>query len=136
MASFKYRAQTADGKIVSGTMSAVDEQDLHNRLKLKDMMNTGAAKRLAAEMDVPLRVCTFNRHPLEIIRPGNPPELLSTMPEKAAQMDKRLQIINSPIVKALIKRATLADASKRSGYPVSEIIQQMQKLIDEHERNA
>ena len=38
MASFKYRAQTADGKIVSGTMSAVDEQDLHNRLKLKDMM--------------------------------------------------------------------------------------------------
>ena len=45
-----------------------------------------SAKRLAAEMDVPLRVCTFNRHPLEIIRPGNPPELLSTMPEKAAQM--------------------------------------------------
>ncbi|MBR4759359.1 MAG: type II secretion system F family protein [Lachnospiraceae bacterium] len=38
MASFKYRAQTADGKVVSGTMSAVDEQDLHNRLKLKDMM--------------------------------------------------------------------------------------------------
>ena len=36
----------------------------------------------------------------------------------------------------LIKRATLADASKRSGYPVDEIIRQMQKLIDEHERNA
>ena len=58
------------------------------------------------------------------------------LPEKAAQMDKRLQIINSPIVKALIKRATLADASKRSGYPVDEIIREMQKLIDEHEQNA
>ena len=45
-----------------------------------------SARRLAADMHVPLRVCTFNRHPLEIIRPENPPELLSTMPEKAAQM--------------------------------------------------
>ena len=58
------------------------------------------------------------------------------LPEKAAQMDKRLQIINNPIVKALIKPATLADASKRSGYPVDEIIREMQTLIDAHEQNA
>ena len=58
------------------------------------------------------------------------------LPETVARKDKRLQIINSPIVKALIKRATLADASKRSGYPVDEIIREMQKLIDEHEQNA
>ena len=58
------------------------------------------------------------------------------LPEAAAKLDKRLEIINSPLVKMFIRRATLADASKRSGYPVSEIIQQMQKLIDEHERNA
>ena len=45
-----------------------------------------SAKRLAAELDVPLRVCTFNRHPLEILRPQNPPELLSTIPEKASRM--------------------------------------------------
>ena len=38
MANFKYRAQSSDGKIVSGTMTAVDEQDLHNRLKMKDLM--------------------------------------------------------------------------------------------------
>ncbi len=38
MANFKYRAQTADGKIVTGTMTAVDEQDLHNRLKFKELM--------------------------------------------------------------------------------------------------
>ena len=44
------------------------------------------AKSLAAEAGVPLRVCTFNRHPLEILRPNDPPELLSTLPEKAAQM--------------------------------------------------
>ena len=45
-----------------------------------------SAKRLADEMGVPLRLCTFNRHPLEVLRPQDPPELLSTMPEKAAQM--------------------------------------------------
>lgn len=44
------------------------------------------AKGLADEMGIPLRVCTFNRHPLEILRPDNPPELLSTIPEKAALM--------------------------------------------------
>ena len=45
-----------------------------------------AARSLANEMGVPLRVCTFDRHPLEILRPENPPELLSTTPEKAAEM--------------------------------------------------
>lgn len=45
-----------------------------------------SAKRLAEETGVPLRVCTFNRHPLEVLRPHDPPELLSTMPEKASLM--------------------------------------------------
>ncbi len=45
-----------------------------------------SAKRLAEETGVPLRVCTFNRHPLEVLRPNDPPELLSTLPEKASQM--------------------------------------------------
>jgi hypothetical protein len=58
------------------------------------------------------------------------------LPEAAAKLDKRLEIINSPLVKMFIRRATLADASKRSGYPVDEIIREMKKLIDEHERNA
>ena len=44
------------------------------------------AKTLALEAGIPLRVCTFNRHPLEVLRPNEPPELLSTLPEKAAQI--------------------------------------------------
>ena len=47
-----------------------------------------SAKKLADEMMIPLRVCTFNRHPLEVLRPDNPPELLSTIPEKANQMNQ------------------------------------------------
>lgn len=45
-----------------------------------------SAKKMAEGMGVPLRVCTFNRHPLEVLRPQDPPELLSTLPEKAAEM--------------------------------------------------
>ena len=58
------------------------------------------------------------------------------LPETVAKKDKRLEIINTPVVTALIKRATLADASKRSGYPLDEIIRELQKLIDEHEGRA
>ena len=58
------------------------------------------------------------------------------LPEAAAKLDKRLEIINSPLVKMFIRRATLADASKRSGYPLDDMIRQLKKLIDEHERNA
>lgn len=45
-----------------------------------------SAKELANDLHVPLRVCTFNRHPLDVLRPNNPPELLSTIPEKALEM--------------------------------------------------
>ena len=34
------------------------------------------AKEVAVETGVPLRVCTFNRHPLAILRPQDPPEML------------------------------------------------------------
>ena len=47
-----------------------------------------SAKELADEMEIPLRVCTFNRHPMEVLRPDNPPELLSSIPEKASQMHR------------------------------------------------
>ena len=40
-----------------------------------------SAKMLSANMDAPLRVCTFDRHPLEVLRPDN---LLSMLPGCAA----------------------------------------------------
>ncbi|MBR5111560.1 MAG: DUF1858 domain-containing protein [Clostridia bacterium] len=58
------------------------------------------------------------------------------LPETVAKKDERLQVINSPIVKALIRHATLEDAGRLSGYPVDEIIHEMQKIIDEHEGRA
>ena len=44
------------------------------------------AKAYAREHGIPLRVCTFDRHPMEIIRPEDAPPLLTTIPEKARQL--------------------------------------------------
>ena len=42
--------------------------------------------QLAKTLGVPLRVCTFDRHPLEVIRPEKAPLLLTTTEEKTERM--------------------------------------------------
>ena len=42
------------------------------------------AARLARTLDVPLQVCTFDRHPLRVIRPEIAPKELTLLPEKLA----------------------------------------------------
>ena len=44
------------------------------------------AKQYAAEHGIPLRVYTFDRHPLDVIAPGHAPKILTTLPEKAARL--------------------------------------------------
>ena len=43
-------------------------------------------KRYAREKGIPLRACSFDRHPLEILRPESAPKLLTTLPEKISLM--------------------------------------------------
>ena len=40
----------------------------------------------ALDHGIPLRVCTFDRHPLEVICPDSAPPLLTTLPEKAVEL--------------------------------------------------
>ena len=54
------------------------------------------------------------------------------LPEEAAKMDPRLRIVNTPFGKALIRHATLGDASKRSGFPLEAIIEELKKKIAAH----
>ena len=44
------------------------------------------AKAYAAEHGIPLRVYTFDRHPLEVIAPECAPKILTTTPEKMSKM--------------------------------------------------
>ena len=55
------------------------------------------------------------------------------LPEALIQMDGRFRIINSPIGKLLIRTATVGDAAQKAGYPVNQVLDELQKLIAKHE---
>ena len=44
------------------------------------------AKGYAMEHGIPLRVYTFDRHPLDVIAPEHAPQILTTLPEKMSRM--------------------------------------------------
>ena len=48
-------------------------------------------------------------------------------------MDERLKIANTFVGRQLIKRSTIADASRLSGYPVDKILKALEQVIREHE---
>ncbi len=54
------------------------------------------------------------------------------LPEEAARMDPRLRAVNTPFGRLLIRRSTLADAERLSGYPVEKIIEELKKMIAAH----
>ena len=47
-----------------------------------------AGKEYARERGILLRACSFDRHPLEVLKPEAAPKLLTTLPEKTALMAK------------------------------------------------
>lgn len=55
------------------------------------------------------------------------------LPDTLVQMDDRFKIINNPIGKLLIRTATVSDAAKKAGYPVDQVLDELQKLIVRHE---
>ena len=70
-----WQKETAGARIVAlGTFDGVHRG--HREL-------LDAAIRYARENGILMRVCTFNRHPLEVIRPEFAPNILSTIPERA-----------------------------------------------------
>ena len=50
----------------------------------------------------------------------------------AVSIDDRLKIANTFVGKQLIKRSTIADASRLSGYSVDKIINELNKQIAKH----
>ena len=51
-----------------------------------------------------------------------------------AALDDRLKIAKTFVGRQLIKRSTIGDASKLSGYPADQIIAELRKLIEQHEK--
>ena len=55
------------------------------------------------------------------------------LPETVARMDERLRFVNTPFGRLLIRNATIADASKKSGYPAEKLIRKLKEVIAAHE---
>ena len=51
-----------------------------------------------------------------------------------ASLDDRLKIAKTFVGRQLIKRSTIGDASRLSGYPADQIIAELRKLIEQHEK--
>ena len=51
---------------------------------------------------------------------------------EAIALDERFRLLDSPLARILLKKATILDASKRTGYPVQEIIAEINKMVDKH----
>ena len=63
-------------------------------------------------------------------------DLAATYPwliDQVASMDERLKIAKTFIGRQMIKRSTISDASRLSGYPTDKIIEELKKLIEKHE---
>jgi len=62
-------------------------------------------------------------------------DILSAYPwlaEELPKLDSRLAIVNSPLGRLLLKKADIAEAAKRSGFPAEQIIEKLRGVIAEH----
>ena len=62
-------------------------------------------------------------------------ELVDTYPwliDEISALDPRLKAIKTPFGRAMIRRSTVADASRISGYPVERLLQELNRVIGEH----
>lgn len=55
------------------------------------------------------------------------------LPEELIRRDERFKKLNSPLVRTLIKRFTVADAAKYAGYPVDVLLNELAGLIAQRE---
>lgn len=62
-------------------------------------------------------------------------DLLAAYPwlvDEAVKIDKRLGVLRSPLGRALIRRADVAEAARRMGVPSEEVIRKVEELIEKH----
>ncbi len=52
--------------------------------------------------------------------------------EEAVKLDGRFRMLDSPLGKMLLKKATIADASRYTGFGTHEIIAEITKMITSH----
>ena len=52
--------------------------------------------------------------------------------DEAVKLDPKFKVLNNPIGKAFLKKATIEDLSKKSGLSVKEIMDWLKETIESH----
>lgn len=63
-------------------------------------------------------------------------ELLEDYPwllDEAIKLDERFKMVNSPMGRMLLKKATLVDLAKLGNLNVEDVVKEIEKMIDSHE---
>lgn len=63
-------------------------------------------------------------------------EILAAYPwliEEASRLDDRFKLLNTPLGRMLLNRSTVADASRRVGFSSQQIIEEITKMIENHQ---
>ena len=55
------------------------------------------------------------------------------LPEEAVKIDERLKIVNSPIAKLFIRRATVSELAKKAGLPAEAVLAKIEEVIRNRE---
>ena len=63
-------------------------------------------------------------------------ELLENYPwllDEAIKLDERFKMVNSPMGRMLLKKATLVDLAKLGNLNVEDVVKEIEKMIESHE---
>ena len=63
-------------------------------------------------------------------------ELLEDYPwllDEAIKLDERFKMVNSPMGRMLLKKATLVDLAKLGNLNVEDVVKEIEKMIENHE---
>ena len=52
--------------------------------------------------------------------------------DEVAGMDPRLKVAKTPVGRMLIRKSTVADVSRLSGYPVDKVLEELRKILAKH----
>lgn len=55
------------------------------------------------------------------------------LPDELIKIDSRFKIVKTPVGKIMIKNATVADLSEKSGIPTEDLLKKLQEMIEEHQ---
>lgn len=72
---------------------------------------------------------------MEINKDTKLTDLLTEYPwlkDKIAKVNEKFKMLNSPIAKMMMGKATISEMSKRSGMDAEAIIGKIKELIDQH----